>query len=253
MKKSINNRRAFLKSTLAGAGFLAIGTNGIAQAISSFDKKEKKIETLFVTGYDQKPLPYQYDALEDIIDATTMELHYSKHAAGYCKNLRDAAIAEKIDTNQSVESLLSNISKYSLKVRNNAGGHYNHEMFWQCMQPKSPDNKPDESFTKIIEKNFGTFQNFKSQFADAAKNRFGSGWAWLYKNTAGELKIGSTQNQDNPLMDLPSLETKGTPMLCLDVWEHAYYLKYQNRRAEYIENWWNLVNWNYVKLRFETL
>ncbi len=252
-KNNSNNRRDFLKSSLTGAAVLAIGTKGIAESFSSFEVDKKDYSTLLITGFDQKPLPYKYDALEDIIDATTMEIHYSKHAAGYSKNLKEAAITENIDTTKSVETLLSNISKYSAKVRNNAGGHYNHEMFWQCMQTKSPDNKPDDSFLKVIEKNFGTFQNFKSQFTDAAKNRFGSGWAWLYKNSNGEIKIGSTQNQDNPLMDSPSVEIKGTPILCLDVWEHAYYLKYQNRRAEYIENWWSLVNWNYVKLRFETL
>lgn len=252
-QQNAKSRRGFIKNTLTGAAMLAVGTNGLAETISSLKQKTKNYSELLITGFDQKSLPYKYDALEDIIDATTMEIHYSKHAAGYCKNLKDAAIAEKIDTNQSVETLLSNISKYSTKAKNNAGGHFNHEMFWQCMQPKTPDNKPDDVFMKIIENNFGSFHLFKSQFTDAAKNRFGSGWAWLYKNTNGELKIGSTQNQDNPLMDLPSIEIKGSPLLCLDVWEHAYYLKYQNRRAEYIENWWSLVNWNYVKLRFGSL
>ena len=133
-------------------------------------------------------------------------------------------------------------------MRNNAGGHYNHEMFWKSMQPKKMDNKPTGNLAASIEKTFGSFVNFKTQFSDAAKTRFGSGWAWLYLDNSSILKIGSTPNQDNPLMDTSDI--KGFPILGLDVWEHAYYLKYQNKRADYIENWWNVVNWNYAELRF---
>ena len=244
------NRRTFLKSGITGAAMLAIGTKSLAKSLSIFENKnEHSLQTLPSMNFTQMPLPYNYDALEDVIDATTMEIHYSKHAANYCKNLNEAVIAEKIDNTQSLESILSTISKYSVKLRNNAGGHYNHEMFWKCMRPKNTDNKPSDSVLKKIEAKFVSFQNFKNQFTDAAKTRFGSGWAWLYINNNGELQIGSTANQDNPLMDIATIEVNGFPLLCIDVWEHAYYLKYQNKRADYIENWWNVVNWNYVEER----
>jgi superoxide dismutase, Fe-Mn family len=204
------------------------------------------------TGFSQQPLPYAYDALEDIIDAKTMEIHYSKHAAAYSKNLLEAAKAEGVDTSKPLEHVLKNISKYTAKMRNNGGGHYNHEMFWQSMRAKTTNNRPQGKLLQAIESNFTSFESFKTQFSDAGKNRFGSGWAWLYftgkKDKYPELKIGSTPNQDNPLMDIS--EVKGTPLLGLDVWEHAYYLKYQNKRADYIENWWNVVNWDYVEKRF---
>ena len=135
-------------------------------------------------------------------------------------------------------------------MRNNGGGHYNHELFWKCMRPKVENNKPSGSLFNEIEKQFGGFDNFKKQFTDAGKSRFGSGWAWLCKDDKGKLLIGSTANQDNPLMDVSAVEIKGQPLLCLDVWEHAYYLKYQNKRADYIEKWWSLVNWEYVEKRF---
>jgi Fe-Mn family superoxide dismutase len=252
-KNNATDRRVFIKSSLASAALIAIGAKGLGKSLFHNQHKEtvnNPVESI-ITGFDQMPLPYSYDALEDVIDRATMEIHYSKHAAGYSKNLKEAVIAEKVDSNKTVESLLSNISTYSTKLRNNAGGHFNHEMFWQCMQPKTINNAPQGSLLKSIETQFGSLQNFKNQFADAAKSRFGSGWAWLYKNNQGELKIGSTANQDNPLMDPASVEHKGFPLLCLDVWEHAYYLKYQNKRADYIENWWNLVNWNYVSQRFD--
>jgi len=203
------------------------------------------------TGFDQKPLPYAYNALENIIDATTMEIHYSKHAATYSKNLKDAAQAEGIDTSKPLEDVLANVSKYSAKVRNNGGGHYNHEMFWQCMRPKQSDNKPGKKLMDAIEGRFKSFADFKTQFSDAGKNRFGSGWAWLYIDNNKQLQIGSTPNQDNPLM--PVSDIKGFPILGLDVWEHAYYLKYQNKRADYIDNWWNVVNWDYVAQRFASI
>ena len=133
-------------------------------------------------------------------------------------------------------------------MRNNAGGHYNHEMFWQCMRPPQNDNKPEKKLSDAINAHFGSFDNFKKQFNEAASTRFGSGWAWLYSDNK-VLKIGSTPNQDNPLMSLSDI--KGFPLLGIDVWEHAYYLKYQNKRAEYIENWWKVVNWKYVEDRFE--
>ncbi len=198
-------------------------------------------------GFTQQPLPYSYNALEPYIDAQTMEIHYSKHAATYAKNLNDACVAEKFDAaKNSLESLLSSISKYSVKMRNNGGGHFNHEFFWESMKGGGSDS-PKQKTLAALTQDFGSLDAFKNQFADAAKNRFGSGWAWLIKNANNKLIVISTPNQDNPLMDIA--EIKGTPILALDVWEHAYYLKYQNKRADYITNWWNVVNWDIVEKR----
>ncbi|MEO6330240.1 MAG: superoxide dismutase [Ginsengibacter sp.] len=246
----INNkrRRDFLKNTLKGTLAITIGKSSIGSFIQTNPLPDKLFQLNYHTGFEQQPLPYAYNALENIIDATTMEIHYSKHAAAYSKNLQDAVVAEGGDS-KSVEDILSSISKYTTKMRNNAGGHYNHEMFWQCMRPKQNDNKPTGKLLAAIEKSFSSFNDFKTQLANEGKNRFGSGWAWLYADKDKTLKVGSTPNQDNPLMDVS--EIKGFPILGLDVWEHAYYLKYQNRRPEYIENWWNVVNWDYVQKRFE--
>lgn len=249
MKNKQYLRSEFLKlSALTAATFFI----GKATAFSTNKKPQKKqdIKASNEIGFEQQALPYKYDALEDCIDAQTMEIHYSKHAAGYAKNLKDAAVAEKVNLNESIETLLANISNYSIKLKNNAGGHYNHELFWQCMSPKKQNNTPEKVFLTILENEFGTFENFKTQFSDAAKSRFGSGWAWLIKTNKGKLNIISTANQENPLMNLDSVNQKGTPLLCLDVWEHAYYLKYQNRRADYINNWWDLVNWDFVYSRY---
>ncbi len=243
-----NSRRKFIKNTAAGTALISLGLAGL----DSFAGTTKNnLITTPSMGFDQQPLPYAYNALEDVIDAMTMEIHYSKHAAAYSKNLKDAAKAEGIESTRTVEQVLSEVSKYSMKVRNNAGGHYNHELFWQCMQPKTKDNAPTGTLLAAIEKSYGSFASFKEKFADAAKNRFGSGWAWLYIDAYKGMKLGSTPNQDNPLMDIS--EIKGTPLLGIDVWEHAYYLKYQNKRADYIDNWWNVVNWSYVQQRFDKI
>ncbi|HYC28399.1 MAG TPA: superoxide dismutase, partial [Chitinophagaceae bacterium] len=178
----------------------------------------------------------------------TMEIHYSKHAASYASNLQQAAQAEGVNTSKPLEDVLANISKYSMKMRNNAGGHYNHELFWKSMRTKVTDNRPSGALLQALETAFGSFGNFKIQFSEAARNRFGSGWAWLVRDANNALKIGSTPNQDNPIMDISDL--KGFPLLGLDVWEHAYYLKYQNKRPDYVDNWWNVVNWDYVQQRF---
>lgn len=249
-----NGRRKFIKTTAAGTAALTFGLAGLGSMLESFSNPtaSTKIQNnVFDTGFDQTPLPYKYDALENIIDAMTMEIHYSKHAATYSKNLKEAAAAEGIAANRTVESVLAEVSKYSAKVKNNAGGHYNHEMFWQSMRPKTNDNKPAGKLAEAINTAFGSFASFKTIFADAGKNRFGSGWAWLYKDASGNLKVGSTANQDNPLMDRSDI--KGFPVLGLDVWEHAYYLKYQNKRADYIDAWWSVVNWDYVQQRFDSM
>lgn len=247
--KQNNSRRKFLLDSAKATAAVALSNVAISTALASCST-QKSITTpkQFITGFDQTPLPYAYDALENIIDAKTMEIHYSKHAAAYSKNLKEAALAEAVEMTKPLEDLLAKISSYSVKMRNNAGGHYNHELFWKSMQPKQEGNLPTGSLLTAIEKTFGSFSNFKTQFTDAAKNRFGSGWAWLYIDSSKNLKIGSTANQDNPLMN--NCEIKGFPLLGLDVWEHAYYLKYQNKRADYIDNWWKVVNWSYIQTRF---
>ena len=239
MSSSINSRRQFIKQT--GKASIAMASMPLMHTLGVLPINQE-------INFQQIPLPYAYNALEPFIDAMTMEIHHTKHAAGYTKNLNDACVVEKVDVKTtSINSLLASISKYSTKMRNNAGGHFNHELFWQSMQP-APASMPTGSLAKSIEKSFGTFADFQKAFSEAAKNRFGSGWAWLIINEKKELAICSTANQDNPLMDIA--EVKGYPLLGLDVWEHAYYLKYQNKRADYISNWWNLVNWKFVEERY---
>lgn len=246
MEKKQQNRRDFLRKTALATGAAMVlphlGCAAPKVIVSSAGAEE--------IGYAQQPLPYAYAALEPAIDALTMEIHYSKHAAAYAKNLADAVAAEKVDTTATpLTKLLAGISGYSVKMRNNGGGHYNHEFFWRSMRASQTDNKPSGKLLGAIEKAFGSFDAFKTQFGDAGKNRFGSGWAWLVMAEDKKLVIGSTPNQDNPLMNLSEL--KGIPLLGLDVWEHAYYLKYQNRRADYINAWWGLVNWEVVGQRWE--
>ena len=238
MSNSSQNRRQFLKNT--GKAGIALATTPIWSAW-----------TITSSEFQQQALPYAYNALEPFIDAMTMEIHYSKHAATYAKNLADACVAEKVDTAQmSLINLLSNISKYSTKMRNNAGGHFNHEFFWQIMKP-SPATAPKGKLAEAIDKSFGSYTAFQTAFADAAKARFGSGWAWLIVKADGQLAVCSTANQDNPLMDIA--EIKGTPIIGLDVWEHAYYLKYQNKRPDYINSWWNLVNWELAEKKYNAI
>jgi Fe-Mn family superoxide dismutase len=202
--------------------------------------------------WTQQPLKYAYNAIEPVVDALTMEIHYPKHAASYAKSLDEAVKAEKVNTaNTTVPQLLKNISKYSAKMRNNAGGHYNHELFWKSLKAPSEGNAPSGKLADQIRKDFNSFEAFQNQFNEAAKTRFGSGWAWLVLNRDKKLVIGSTPNQDNPLMDVSDL--KGFPVLGLDVWEHAYYLKYQNKRPDYITAWWKAVNWDYDQQRFEKI
>jgi superoxide dismutase, Fe-Mn family len=195
--------------------------------------------------FDLSPLPFDYDALEPFIDKTTMELHHSHHHNTYLRNFKQALEGTKVQS-FPLEEIIKNISKYPQSVRNNGGGHFNHSLFWATIKPKG-GGFPSGRLAEAISSDFGTFQDFKSKFSSAAMSCFGSGWAWLIVNN-GILYVTSTPNQDNPLMDIA--EDKGVPILTLDVWEHAYYLKYRYRRAEYIENWWNVVNWNEVSRRF---
>ena len=191
-------------------------------------------------------LNYNLDALEPHIDARTMEIHHGKHHQAYVTNLNNA-IAGTDAENASIEDICKNISKYPMAVRNNGGGHYNHSMFWSILSPNG-GGQPKGALAEAINKTFGNFEDFKTKFNAAATTRFGSGWAWLIKNANGDLEICSTPNQDNPLMDIA--DVKGFPIIGLDVWEHAYYLHYQNRRPDYINAWWNVVNWEEADKRF---
>ncbi len=191
-------------------------------------------------------LPYGYTALEPHIDAMTMEIHHGKHHQAYVTNLNNA-IAGKPEESMSIEDICKNISKYPMPVRNNGGGHFNHSLFWTIMKPNG-GGEPSGKLADAINGAFGTFADFKTAFGTAGTTRFGSGWAWLCV-TGDKLAVCSTPNQDNPLMDIS--ECKGTPILGMDVWEHAYYLKYQNRRPDYIAAFWNVVNWDEVARRFD--
>jgi len=188
-------------------------------------------------------LPYAFDALEPHIDRLTMEIHHDRHHKAYVDNLNKALPG----TTKSIEEILASVSSQPVAVRNNGGGHWNHSFFWNVLAP-AKGSKPSAALAKQIDTDFGSFDAFRSEFAKAATSRFGSGWAWLIKKD-GKLVISSTPNQDNPLMDLA--EVKGQPILALDVWEHAYYLKYMNKRADYIAAFWNLVNWDFVSTNFD--
>lgn len=249
MKNEKLSRRTFIADSSKTALALAISTGAAETFLQGCNTSKKLPEAIMHTKFEQSPLPYAYDALENIIDKTTMEIHYGKHAAAYSNALIQAAKDEQVAAVTSVEQILGSINKYTIKMRNNAGGHYNHELFWKCMRKPKSNNMPTGKLLQGIENAFTNFAEFKKQFADAGAKQFGSGWAWLYINSEKQLKIGSTPNQDNPLMNISPI--KGFPLLGLDVWEHAYYLKYQNKRAEYISKWWDVVNWDYVAQRFE--
>jgi len=197
-----------------------------------------------MSKFELPKLPYSYDALEPVIDKMTMEIHHTKHHQAYVTNLNKAVEGTEME-GKSLEALMSSISKYPVAVRNNGGGHFNHTLFWNIM--KQGGGNPSGALLEAINSTFNSVDEMKEKFNNAAMTRFGSGWAWLVV-AGGKLVISSTPNQDNPLMDVA--DVKGTPILGLDVWEHAYYLKYQNRRNEYVGNWWNVVNWDEVAKRF---
>ena len=235
------SRRKFLQQssllTLAGIGLqLFDGHKAIARSVDKF----------FEIPLTLPGLPYEYSALEPHIDKITMEIHHTKHHKAYVDNLKKAMEADKISA--SLEDMITNVSKYSPAVRNNAGGHWNHSFFWKLMKPGG-GGVPMGAVAAKIDEVFGNFDALKTQIEDAGLKRFGSGWSWLVLNADKKLVVGSTPNQDNPLMDLSEL--KGIPLLGVDVWEHAYYLKYQNRRGDYLKAWWNVVNWDEVNRNFE--
>jgi Fe-Mn family superoxide dismutase len=228
----------------------ALGTIPAASIISKAENHLNTINkhirsTNTMAKFELPQLPYTYDALEPYIDKMTMEIHHTKHHNAYVTNLNKALEGTE-HVGKSLEEMFAMMSKLPAAVRNNGGGHWNHSLFWTLMK-QNGGGKPNGKVADAINSAFGSFDEFKTKFSTAAATRFGSGWAWLLVQD-GKLIVSSTPNQDNPLMDVA--EVKGTPVLGLDVWEHAYYLKYQNKRPDYIENWWNIVNWDKVNELF---
>jgi Fe-Mn family superoxide dismutase len=195
------------------------------------------------------PLPYAADALEPWIDTETMNIHHGRHHKAYVDNLNAQVATFPELAGMSLEDMQASISKFNVAVRNNGGGHYNHALFWQVMAPAGKGGEPSAALAAAIDRRFGSIEAMKAEMNRAATGQFGSGWAWLIVGADGELAVTATANQDNPLMDVVAV--RGTPVLGVDVWEHAYYLKYQNRRGAYLDAWWNVVNWQEVSRRFE--
>ncbi len=232
-----NNRRQFIKqSAVLTAAGLVMAKTGF-KAMASIAEQD--------STFTLPPLAYDDAALEPYIDALTMQIHHDKHHQAYVTKLNEAMATLKKGS-MTIEEICKGVSTFPMAVRNNGGGHYNHSLFWKLMKPQG-GGLPTGKVADALNGAFGSFDEFKKQFNDAALKRFGSGWAWLVKTADGKLVIGSTPNQDNPLMDVSDF--KGEPLLALDVWEHAYYLKYQNKRADYINAFWNVVNWDEVAKR----
>ncbi len=230
---------------------LSIGAIPLISGVSKVEAITNKINNNNIRSekkmakFELPKLPYDFNALEPYVDARTMEIHHGKHHGGYVSKLNAAVEGSDLE-NLSLNDLLKDVSKYPVAVRNNGGGHYNHTLFWEVMGPNK-GGEPSGELADAIKASFGSFNDFKGKFSDAAATRFGSGWAWLVLSN-GNLVVTSTPNQDNPMMDVA--DVKGTPILGLDVWEHAYYLNYQNRRPDYISAWWNVVNWDEVAKRY---
>lgn len=244
-----NSRRNFLKkSTLLGLSGITYSFFG-KNSLNDFHKNEITSFLIDENKFSLPDLPYLPNALEPFIDKETMLLHHGKHHHAYVDKLNAALKNYKGDL--SWKALFSQISKLDSAIRNNGGGHYNHSLFWKLMRanPEGYYNLPEGKLAQAINADFNSFENFKKEFSESALKVFGSGWCWLIKQNE-KLKITVTSNQDNPLMDV--VPDKGTPILALDVWEHAYYLKHQNKRAGYINNWWNLVNWPVAEILFLT-
>ncbi len=224
-------------------GTVAVATPLIGSALTACSS-----ETKAFTGHVFPELNFDYNALEPYIDAQTMELHYDKHHRGYFNKFM-AAIEGTEAESIPMEEIFAKITSYDLAVRNNGGGYYNHKLYWENMTPEETSMSPD--LESAIISDFGSVDVFKDEFASAAKTHFGSGWAWLAADSNGKLFVTTSANQDNPLMN--DAEKQGSPLLAIDVWEHAYYLNYQNMRASYVDNFWNVVNWNEVSLRYANL
>jgi superoxide dismutase, Fe-Mn family len=235
-------RRKFLKNLGMGVTATVIAGKSLAGELTN-----STISTMENFNTHEFPaLPYAYDALEPYIDARTMEIHYDRHHRAYFNNFTAAIKGTNLE-NSTIEQIFAKVSEAGDAVRNNSGGFYNHFFFWNNLAPKSAG--PSAELSAALIKEFGSFDKFKELFSNSAKTRFGSGWAWLYLTADKKLAVGSTPNQDNPLMDVSAI--KGTPLLTIDVWEHAYYLKYQNKRADYIDAFWNVVNWDEVSKRYK--
>lgn len=239
-------KRTFVKAT----SFLVAGT-ALSPLLQSCKTEEKSDDTMSKTdtpsgSFQLPPLGFEFDALAPNIDAMTMEIHHDKHHAGYVRKL-NAALEGSSFSGQGLEAIMSKVTSEDSGVRNNGGGHYNHSLFWSIMSPNG-GGAPKGDLSDAINASFGDFETFKSEFSKAAATRFGSGWAWLCKGSDNKLFVSSTPNQDNPLMT-NIVENVGKPLLGLDVWEHAYYLNYQNRRGDYIGNFFNVVDWNAVSAR----
>jgi superoxide dismutase, Fe-Mn family len=235
-------RRTFIKTIPLSIPLVGVA-NGFAHNIISQTKIKDTI-----MAFELPALPYATNALEPHIDTKTMEIHHGKHHNAYVTNLNNAVAADANLQGKTIEELVANISKYPMAVRNNGGGHWNHTMFWQIMSPNG-GGEPKSEVAFAINGAFGSFENFKKEFSNAGATRFGSGWAWLSVDASKNLFVSSTPNQDNPMMDIA--EKKGTPILCMDVWEHAYYLHYQNRRPDYMAAFYNVINWEEVNNRFK--
>lgn len=238
MEQNHSSRRSFIKnsSLLALAG---IGSQMIPSGL--FASTEKEITRTTTNSFELPELPYKFSDLEPHIDAMTMEIHHGKHHQAYVNGLNKVVTENNL--NGTLEELLAYAGKYPAAFRNNGGGHWNHSFFWKLMKPGG-GGEPSGKVAEAINQAFGSFDEMKKQLNDSGMKRFGSGWTWLVKTDDGKLEIGSTPNQDNPLMDISEL--KGKPLLGIDVWEHAYYLKYQNKRKDYLDAWWNLINWDQV-------
>jgi superoxide dismutase, Fe-Mn family len=232
------DKRTFLKSVF-------LGSTGIILSGFVTRLKANRLRRKWNGEFLLPELAYSFNALEPYIDAQTMELHYSKHHAAYTDKF-NAAVKEAGLTGKTAFDILSEVSKYPLAIRNNGGGYLNHKLFWKMLAPAT-GQKPSPELLNAITLDFGSLEVFKEKFNAAAKSVFGSGWTWLIV-ADNKLKIVTTPNQDSPIMDIAA--DKGTPLLCLDIWEHAYYLKYQNRRPEYIDAFWNVVNWDFVSQRY---
>lgn len=222
------------QSTIFGVAALCVATSAVTQVAPA--------------PFSLPPLPYAAAALEPVIDAQTMTIHHDRHHQAYVDALNKAVAADPALKGQSLDALVAKAGTLPVAVRNNAGGHWNHSFFWKTMAPPAQAGQPSPALAAAIDRQFGSLAAFKAAFKEAGTKRFGSGWVWLVVKADGTLAITSTPNQDNPLMDVA--EFKGTPILGNDVWEHAYYLKYQNRRADYLDGWWQVVDWKTVSDRY---
>jgi Fe-Mn family superoxide dismutase len=235
-------RRKFVKSVGLAAAAAYVGP----KVLGNDQAGVKSSNLAGVPATEFPALPYAYDALEPYIDARTMEIHYDRHHRAYYTNFMNAVKGTSLE-GKPLSDIFASVSKQTDTVRNNGGGYYNHLFFWRNLGKGS--SAPSSELSAAITKAFGSLDKLKETFSTAAKTRFGSGWAWLYLGADKNLAVGSSPNQDNPLMDVSQL--KGTPLLTIDVWEHAYYLKYQNKRADYVDAFWNVVNWNEVNMRYQ--